>query len=473
MSAVSSLRFAESATFEPPLRSLDEKKTKNAVGADPPGVLPGLPPLAEMPQLRGPSRWAKPASAAEVVTLQSAAKALERLFERLGASRPEVGVSKLQEVEKQPMETLMLASTMLTIQALGNVADAKGKVLEILGKAQQREREREVQEIREQIDKAIEQQHKAKKAGIFGAVCDWIISAVEVVSGVAKIVGGALTGNAMMVAGGAMDLMAGTAGLVKAMADTMALIDPAHAGRYKSIADTAGKIQLAFEVAGAFVDITSAARNMVVTKVIPKAAETVLKEGAEQGVAAAVKEGTKAAIANAAKEVSDQVVKALSKEAIDVLGQEAVENIVRQAVENVAKRVAEKGAKVVEKELTNQIVKEIRREVIQAVVKAAVGSAVNVTRGVVGASNKIVDGVIAIEKAKLQKEIDSLVLDEQWLQAMFEMYEQSKKDTREKIKDLIHGQASALEGGGNQMKQAATVAVQGAASMAQLAAATV
>ncbi|HTI18331.1 MAG TPA: type III secretion system translocon subunit SctE [Trinickia sp.] len=474
MSAISSLRFAESTAPGPASQSIDGNKKKTGVdGVDSLGGLTGASALRELFQRQGPSRWAKPMSADDVVSLEKAARALERVMQRLGGGRTEDGVSRLQDVEKQPMETLMLSATLLTVQALGNVAQAKSKALEIMGEAQQRAREKEVQELREQIDKAVEQQHKAKKGGIFGAVCDWIVSAVEVVSGVAKIVGGAMTGNAMMVAGGAMDLLAGTSGLVKAMAETLALIDTAHADKYKSIAATAGKIQLAFEVAGAVVDVTSAARNMVMTKVIPKAAEKVLQEGAEHMIAAAVKEGGKAAIEKAGKALSEQVVKEVSKEVLEVLGQETVEKIIQQAVETVAKRAAKEGTKMATKELTEQIVKEIRRAVIEAVVKAAVHSAVNVTRGVVDASNKIFSGVTEIEKAKLQKQIDLLVVDQQWLQALFGMYEQSKKDTQEKTKSLIEGQASALEGGVTQMKEATTITVRGVASMGHVAVATV
>lgn len=476
MSAISSLRFAESAfidesvSIDPSVRSPDRNSKVAQVAAL--AALPNAPALAEKLS-QTLSRWAKPSAAAEVVTLQAATQALRNVFERLGAREPHVGVTALRQVEKQPMETLMLAATMLTVQALGNIAEAQGKALDIMAQAQKAERQREVDELRQQIDKAIEQQHKAKKAGIFGAICDWVVSAVEVVSGVAKIVGGALSGNAMTVAGGVMDLMAGTAGLVKAATETLALIDSAHADKYKAIAATAGKIQLAFEIAGAVVDITSAARNMIVTKVIPKAAKTVLQEGAEHVVAAAVKQGTKAAIENAAKEVTEQVIKAVSKEALDVLGQEAIETIVQNAVKHVAQHAAEKGVEVATKKLTEQIVKEIRRELIKAIVKAATHTVVNVTRGAVGGANHVFSGVIEIEKAKLQKQIDMLILDQQMLQSLFDAYEQAKKDTRKQMKDLIQGQATALEGGSAQMKEAAGIAVQGAASMGHIAAATV
>ncbi|HWX12090.1 MAG TPA: type III secretion system translocon subunit SctE [Trinickia sp.] len=503
MSAISTLRFAESGLFEASLQPLDERE-KKADAAAGLAALPGMSASKQEQQLGELSRWAKPAAGA-AVTMQAAAKALERVFERLGASRPHVGLSTLHEVEKQPMETLMLAATMLSVQALGDVASAKGKALEIMSDKQEQIRAQEIKELREQMDKAIEQQQKAKKAGIFGAVFDWIVAAVEVVSGIAKIVGGVLTGNAMTVAGGVMDLMAGTAGLVKAVANTLALIDTAHADKYKSIAETAGKIQLAFEVIGAAIDITSAARNMVVTKVIPKAAETTLREGAEQALVAAVKTGSKDAVAKTAQEigkkvaseVSEQVLENLGKGALeawkkagkeamaeatrqlgvnrvlDAFSSKAIEEMVTKAVKEVAEKAIERGVEVTAKELTKDIVKQIRREVIAAVLKSSALTAVNVTRAVAGASSEIASGAIGIERANLKKEIDMLILDQQWLQAFFQFYDEMKKDMTQRTKHLLDDQSTALAGGVKAMNETAAVQVRGAASMAHVAAAAI
>ncbi|WP_181321907.1 type III secretion system translocon subunit SctE [Trinickia symbiotica] len=477
MSAISSLRFADLAAFEPSTQPLDEHKKGVRAAGDVAGLL-DLSSLADKARNALPFRWAKPAAAGEAVTQREAAGALQRVFARLAGRephgpQPHIGVATLRQVEKLPMDTLMMAVTMMAVQALGNVADAKGKALEIMANAERRIQDKQARDLCDQIEKAIEQQHKARKGGIFGAICDWVVGAVEVVSGVAKIVGGALSGNAMMVAGGTMDLMAGTAGLVKAVAETMALIDPKHADKYKSIANTAGKVQLAFEVLGAIVDITSAARNMVVTKVIPKAAKAALQEGAEHLVTAAVKEGSKVAVKEAAKELTEQIVKQISKEALDVLGREGLQKVVENAIKTAAKQAAQRGAEVAAKEVTEQVVKEIRKELIKAIVKAATRTAVNVTRGAVNGVDGVYSGIIAIEKAKLQKEIDMLIVDQQLMQAMFDMFEQQKKDTREQMKNLIEGQSTALRGGSEQMRQTAVVAQQGAASMAHVVASAI
>ncbi|GLU33141.1 pathogenicity island 2 effector protein SseC [Trinickia caryophylli] len=417
--------------------------------------------------------WARPAASAAAVSARAAAEAIERVFGQIGKPGPRNGVSVLRGVEKEPMQSLMLAVTLMSVEALGSLANATGKALNIMAQGQRAVEQHEVQEIRDQIDKAIEQQKKAKKAGIFSAICDWVVSAVEVVSGAARVVTGALTGDAMMVAGGAMDLAAGTAGLVKAACETIALIDTKDAAKFKAIAETAGKIQLACEIVGAIVDITSAAQNMLVTKVIPKAAEKVLEEGAGRVVATAVKDGSKEALEAAAKQLGKEVVKSVSEEALDVLGKDVVEKIIQDAVKTAAKNALERGGDIVAEKLAKDIVKQIRRSLIKAIVKAAVVTTVNVTRGALSGANEVFSGVIQIERARLQKQIDQLILDQEMLQALFDDFDRAKKDTEEKMKDLIHAQGRALAGGSAEMRATATVAIRGAASMAGIAAATV
>lgn len=471
MSTISTLRFIDLAFPEPSVQPNDHegKRAREARG---------LLALPEAVNAQGkhetPRRdWARPEAAAVAVSVRAAADALERVFGQIGNPGPRNGVSMLQGVEKQPMQSLMLAVTLLSVEALGTLANATGKALDIMAQGQRNVEQHKVQEIREQIDKAIEQEKKAKKAGIFGAICDWVVSAVEVVSGAVRVATGALTGDAMMVAGGVMDLAAGTAGLVKAACETMALIDTKDADKFKAIAETAGKIQLACEIVGAVVDITNAAQNMLLTKVIPKAAEKVLEDGAAKVVATALKDGSKEALEMAAKQISEKVVKSVSEEALQVLGKEAVEKIIQDAVKTAAKNALERGGEVVTEKLAKDIAKQIRRSLIKAIVKEAVVTTVNVTRGALSGANEVFSGVIQIERAKLQKQIDMLILDQEMLQALFDDFDRMKKDAEEKTKDLIHAQGRALAGGSAEMQATATVAIRGAASMAGIAAATV
>lgn len=488
-------------------------------------VSPGAP-MASPPQL------ATPSTHKEVVSQQQATEALNRLLRQVEVTAGQNGGERplslnLPSLEKIPMDSMVLASTLLAGQVLGDTAAAKSKALDIMSDKQERLRQQEVDDYRAQMDAAVEQQDKAKKAGIMSVVFDWVIAAVEVVTGVAKIIGGAMTGNVMMAAGGAMDLMAGLSGVVKAMANTMALIDPDNAEKYRGVAAAAGKAQMAFEIAGAVVDITSAARNMLVTKIVPKVAGQVMKEGAGQILSAAIKEGSQSAVKGIAqsvgKEVAGQVAgqlaqslgktsleaskkagkemvenalrsaerlvpqlgkgvvegsKQVAKQAMDEVfssrmlekfSREAIEKMVSKSVEKVASQAIERGLQVTAEEISKQVVRDITQQVIKVTAKATLFNTANVVSGVVrGSANgarELTAGVINKQKAELQKQIDELILDQQWLQSCFELYEQQKKEAVKRVRELLDGQAEVMEDGTRLMSQTASTQAQMASSM--------
>ena len=435
-----------------------------------------------------------------LVSMKDAAEALVRIIDKFdSATAPDTkrGTIDRGDAGNVSMESMLLATTLLSSQVLGNTAELKSKALSIMSAKQEEVRRQEVNEYREQIDKAIEQQQKAKKAGIFGVIFDWIVAAVEVVSGVAKMIGGALTGNVMTVAGGAMDLMAGFAGVVKATMNTLALVDEKNAEKYRAVADAAAKVQLSFEIAGAVVDVTSAARNMLLTKAIPKATTAVLKEGAEQALVSAIKTGSKDAVKSTAQavgkevaaQVSDQILQGIGKAALETskkagkeaaqkavqqlgvnrmlesFSREAVEKMVAKSVEKVAGKAIEEGIEMSAKELTKAITRQVNQEVMAAALKASTSILTNATRASVSAASQVTTGVLAIERAKLQKEIDQLMLDQQWLQMCFQFYEQQKEAQTKQAKDLIEKSGEIIADGSKALKQSAAVQAQIASSM--------
>lgn len=443
------------------------------------------------------SRLNTPPSEKHSVSQIEATRAYERIFAHVQVKNENDKPMSLSDIEKIPMDSIILASTLLSSEILGSTAMAKSKALAIMTDKQEQVRQQEVLKFREEMDKAIEQQENAKKAGIFGVIFDWVIAAVEIVSGVVKMAGGAMTGNAMTVTGGAMDFMAGLSGVVKAAANTMALIDTENAEKYRAIADAAGKTQLSFEIAGALVDITSAARNMLMTKVIPKVAGTVLKEGAEQALVAGIKSGSKTAIDQTAKQVGKEVASQVSAQLAQSLGRatleasktagkeaaqrivqqlgvnrmlekfshEAIERMVTNAVKKVGHGAIDKGVEMTAKEISKAVSKEIKRDVMQAALKASTYTAINLTRGAVVAASQVTSGALQIERAKLQKEIDQLMLDQQWLQSVFELYKKEKEAAMKRMGELIDGQSQTVQEGSKAMAQAGAVQVQIASAM--------
>ncbi|MBT2869654.1 type III secretion system translocon subunit SctE [Chromobacterium violaceum] len=439
-----------------------EPRERGRVGA---GALGAMSPQRgrEAPPSRPLADVHAPARPREPVTLRLAEGALERILSAFG---PKVDGKPLTlaQMENTPIESMGLAAALLGIKSLGDTANLKSLALEIRAKGAEDLRLRQNEDLRKQIDQSIEDAQKAKKAGIFAVIVDWIVAAAEVVSGVAKI----MVGD---VAGGAMDLAAGCAGLVKAMCETLAQIDPDNADRYKEVADIAGKVQLAFEIAGMMVDAVSVGRGMMAAKSIGKATGTVMEKGSGEALHAAVKLGGEAGGKAAekvaaeigktvAEQVSAQVAKNLTEGITRFFGQgqllqafskQAIENMVTKAVKTVAEQAIKSGAEITAQQLAKQVVKEVQREIIKAVVKACMMSAANVgkavTRAGVQGANGVLQGEISRERAELQKIIQQLIAESGYMQILLDDFERLKKRAREDIGQLMESAGKALSSG--------------------------
>lgn len=444
---------------------------------------------------------ATPKANTEEVTQAQAADDLDDLFQTLNqlsggtrnssANNPMSNMS-LATIEGLPMNSMFAASLLLVGQVLGDIAATKGEMLEIITKKQDLLRMEEVKNVREQMNNAIEQQDKARKAGIIGVIFDWIIAAVEVVVGVAKVIGGTLSGNALMAASGSMDFMAGLAGIGKAVANTLALIDPDNAEKYHAMADKFGKAQLSFEIIGAAIDITSAVRNALATKIVPKVATKVLQEGAGEALNAAIKEGSQTAIKSLSKsigqevstQVGNQVINKLGKQAaesvsknmfnkmVDAFSQKAIEEMVTKSVEKAAqkaaKEMAKTGVQVTTDTLIKNVSKQIQKDVLKAVSKASVTHLdlfLQSSRAVMTGVQQVSIGALEVQKAKLQKQIEQLMLDQNWLQNLFEFFEEEKKETVKKVRSLQEDKAATIQYGSKLLSTIASTQMHIASSM--------
>lgn len=448
-----------------------------AMSADPPPrlhALPGMPPAAHE---RG-------------VSVHDAALALERIMARFDGGAPGPRVS-LPDVERADMEALAMTATVLSLRSFGDTAKATLKALEIATQAEDSLRREQVLQYQQQMDHAVEQADKARKAGVLGVVFDWIIAVAEVVSGLFKMVTGTLTGNPLSVAGGAMDLMAGLAGLVKATANTLALVDPDNAEKHRAAADEAGKVQLSFEIAGAAVDVTSAARNLLVTRVMGKTAISVLENGAAPVLLAAIREGSEGAITGIARSVGRDVAEQVAVQIRQTVGKacresaegasralgvpgfnrvaeaftrEAIEVLVARSVERVAARAMAKGGVISAEALATAVGRQVADDVVRAVLKASV-TVLDVTRTVAQSTRQAAGGVLALQRAALQQDIEALILDQQWLQTCIQFHETTKRVANDSLGDLAGRQAAVLDGMHGMAGRAASLQVRIASGM--------
>lgn len=410
----------------------------------------------------------------ESTTMRLAEDALNRILGGVGGQTSGKTVTLVQ-FEQTPMEAMVLASALLGVKALGDNANLKSLALDIRTHGAENLRLRQNEDLRKQVDKAIEDQGKAQKAAIFSVVTDWIVSIAEVVSGVVKIVVGDY-------AGGAMDFGAGSAGLVKAFAETMALTtDGETADKWKEIAHVAGMVQLGFEIAGMVVDVTNVFRGRSATKAIAKTTEAVMENGGSEALKVAINTGSKEAIKNCAgnlgnqvaeqvaeqvaknvsaplcekllasnvsKEMARALVKNGSKEVVKDALKQALTKTITEAMEKAAEQAMKQGGEITAAKLTESVVQKVQSEVSHAVLKASLTSTANigknVTRATLIGANGVSQGTINGERAKLQQDINKLMSDSSFMQYLLDDFEKVKKRTNEDIRNLMEGAGKSL-----------------------------
>ncbi|MBC8642925.1 type III secretion system translocon subunit SctE [Caballeronia sp. EK] len=418
-----------------------------------------------------------PARSSELVTVRVAEAALNRILSSFGSSELSKSVTVAQ-LEHTPMEAMNLAASLLGVKALGDMAGLKALALEIRTKGVESIRQLQNEELRKQVDKSILDAQKAKEAAIFNVVVDWIISVAEVATGAAKLICGDF-------AGGTMDIAAGCAGLVKAIVETIALgADEKSAKELHEIADVAGKIQLAFEIAGVCVDIVSVGRGVMATKSIANTTETVLKDGAGEMLCNALNSGRSAIMGAVGKEgislakttakelikdvseqiatvvaqrVTDEVKKTLAESSLRFMGQnhliaafseQAIKKIVSAATENVAKRALKDVTVVAADELIKRVVEQVTLDLMRQVFLAAMMNARNSikagVRGGLQGANSVGQGEIGRQRAEVQRMIQQLTVDSSFVQFFIEEFEKRKEQIRKDISHFLEDSGMVL-----------------------------
>ncbi|MCG7490146.1 type III secretion system translocon subunit SctE [Vibrio sp. Of14-4] len=423
---------------------------------------------ARLPDSRSFTQLEHTPNKGQLVSLEEANQALERV------TNQKVSVS---HIEHASMSDIALLVASIGIEVFTDTAKALAKSSQLKTDTQAVLNDKRVKEFQEQLAKHIEQSEKAHKGGIFGAIFDWIVGAVEAVIGVFKLIEGAariavgdVVGGAMDMASGGAYLTAGIAGMVKAAAET-AILCGADKEKCQQVIDVAGKVQLGAEVVGMALDIFQAGRAISATRSIAKGTETAMTEAAPKLVES-IGKGSTSEVANIAQQigsqvseqVSEQVAEQLMKGATQAIEQvaeqgghiaqslteafskSAIEKFVSQAVEKVAVSAMEKGGQVTAEQITKEAVKAVRNEVISRAIKACTYTSLELIRASAGAGKAITNGVITIEKAKLQKQIEDLIIKQNFMEFCYDWLGENKKQVNERNRSELAKAGEAVDG---------------------------
>ncbi|NOH71597.1 type III secretion system translocon protein [Vibrio pectenicida] len=414
-----------------------------------------------------------PESKSGVVNSEAASQALQRVL----LAFHQDDSATVSQLEKASMTDMVLMSANLGLKTFGDTANAAAKAARLMTDTQAVLRDQQVKEFQEQLSKRIEQSDKAQKGGIFAAIFDWIVGAVEAVIGVFKLIEGAarvavgdVVGGAMDMASGAAYLTAGIAGMVKAAAET-AILCGADKEKCQQVIDVASKVQLGAEVVAMTLDIFQAGRAISATRSIAKGTETAMQEAAPKLVESIAK-GSTQEVTNIAqqvgKQVSEQVAEQVSKQLMSgvtkgveqvaerggqiaksltkAFSEEAIQQLVTKSVEKAATAAIEKGVQVTAQEITKQVTTAVRNEVIKTIIKACTYTSLDLIRASAGSGKAITSGIVTEEKAKLQKQIEDLILKQNLMEFCYDWYDKAKEQQSKTIKDLVDKQGDSLDG---------------------------
>ncbi|EDQ2285644.1 type III secretion system translocon protein [Salmonella enterica subsp. arizonae] len=409
----------------------------------------------------------------EKISLQEANNALKELLDAVPGNHKSPSLPDFLRIDPTVLSMMM---TGVLLSVFGSSAQSLCQQLERATDVQNALRDKQVKEYQEQIQKAIEQADKARKAGIFGAIFDWITGIFETVIGAFKVVEGFLSDNPLEMASGVAYMAAGFAGMVKAGAET-AMLFGADPDTCKAVINVTSKIQLGCETVALVLDVFQIGRAFMATRALSGAAEKVLDSGFGEELAERMAGAGEAEIDALAEEFGRQVCENFSKqfESLDremvELGEmeeesaefsrtaeknmtrragksftkEGVKAMVKEAAKEALEKCAQEGEKFLLKNIRKQILVNMFKKIMSALLRDCSCKSLQAIRCATEGGNQTNAGVIKTEKAKLEKKIEQLIARQQFQDFIMEQMEGQKKMEQKRLQALYKGSGAALK----------------------------
>ncbi|HAF2546336.1 TPA: type III secretion system translocon protein [Salmonella enterica] len=415
-------------------------------------------------------------NAACVVTgktsLQEANNALKQLLDAVPGNHKRPSLPDFLQVNPTVLSMMM---TTLVISVFGSSAQSLCQQLERATEVQNTVRDKQVKEYQEQIQKAIEQEDKARKAGIFGVIFDWLTGIFETVLGAFKVVEGFLSGNPAEMASGVAYMAAGCAGMVKAGAET-AMMCGADPDTCQAIINVTSKVQFGCEAVALALDIFQIGRAFMATRGLTNAAAKVLDSGfgeeivermvgaGEAEMEALAEEFGEAVSENFSKqfepleremvspeemeeesaEFSREVEKNMTRSAGKSFTKEGVKDMAREAAKEALEKYAQEGEIFLLKNFRNKVLFNVFKKIMYALLKDCSFKGLQAIRCATEGGSQINTGVIKAEKAKIEKKIEQLIAQQRFQDFIVEQTEGQKKMEQKRLQALYKGSGIAL-----------------------------
>lgn len=406
------------------------------------------------------------------ISLQEASNALKQLLDAVPGNHKRPSLPDFLHINPTVLSMMM---TTLILNVFGNNAQSLCQQLERATEVQNALRNKQVKEYQEQIQKAIEQEDKARKAGIFGAIFDWITGIFETVIGALKVVEGFLSGNPAEMASGVAYMAAGCAGMVKAGAETAMMCGADH-DTCQAIIDVASKIQVGCEVVAMALDVFQIGRAFMATRGLSGAAEKVLDSGLGEEMVERMVGAGEAEIEELAEKFGEEVSENFSKqfEAIEremvspgEMEEESAEfsrNVEKNMTKNAGKsftkagvkamakeaakealeKYAQEGGKFLLKNFRNKVLWNMFKKILYALLSDCSFKGLQAIRCATEGANQMNTGMVNADKAKLEKKIEQLITQQRFLDFIMQQTEDQKKLEQKRLEELYKSSGAAL-----------------------------
>ncbi|EBV1908983.1 type III secretion system translocon protein [Salmonella enterica] len=406
------------------------------------------------------------------ISLQEASNALKQLLDAVPGNHKRPSLPDFLQTNPAVLSMMM---TTLILNVFGNNAQSLCQQLERATEVQNALRNKQVKEYQEQIQKAIEQEDKARKAGIFGAIFDWLTGIFETVIGALKVVEGFLSGNPAEMASGVAYIAAGCAGMVKAGAETAMMCGADH-DTCQAIIDVASKIQVGCEVVAMALDVFQIGRAFMATRGLSGAAEKVLDSGLGEEMVERMVGAGEAEIEELAEKFGEEVSENFSKqfEAIEremvspgEMEEESAEfsrNVEKNMTKNAGKsftkagvkamakeaakealeKYAQEGGKFLLKNFRNKVLWNMFKKILYALLSDCSFKGLQAIRCATEGANQMNTGMVNADKAKLEKKIEQLITQQRFLDFIMQQTEDQKKLEQKRLEELYKSSGAAL-----------------------------
>ncbi|EAX9128294.1 type III secretion system translocon protein [Salmonella enterica subsp. enterica serovar Kiambu] len=408
------------------------------------------------------------------ISLQEASNALKQLLDAVPGDHKRPSLPDFLHINPTVLSMMM---TSLILNVFGNNAQSLCQQLERATEVQNALRNKQVKEYQEQIQKAIEQEDKARKAGIFGAIFDWITGIFETVIGALKVVEGFLSGNPAEMASGVAYIAAGCAGMVKAGAETAMMCGADH-DTCQAIIDVASKIQVGCEVVAMALDVFQIGRAFMATRGLSGAAAKVLDSGLGEEMVERMVGAGEGEIEELAEKFGEEVSENFSKQFETIeremvspgemeeesaefsrkvennmtknagksFTKEGVKAMAKEAAKEALEKCAQEEGKFLLKNFRNKVLWNMFKKILYALLSDCSFKGLQAIRCATEGASQMNTGMVNADKAKLEKKIEQLITQQRFLDFIMQQTEDQKKIEQKRLEELYKSSGAALRG---------------------------